>query len=199
MNELLVGLGSLVTLEPATGSDDVTCVLRVGAAELRTTLGDDFAVWAMLSRVPRTRAEMHDYIEQLDEPDPMLPGSAEQLDACIDRLREDALVVGVDPDSPRLADLALRVRPVPLYRAVVDVSGSSPAVAIGTATRTVATLDKELAGLWAVLDSVRSVAQIGVGRADADGRTAADDDIRAAFADCLELVARGGAYLDAVI
>lgn len=199
MSEIIAGLGSLVALEAGTDGVEAWCVIRVGVGERRIAVGTDFTVWAMVMRMPRTRDDMLDHIERMSGTDPTLPKDAAELEACLERLHDSALAVGIDEGSAWLADLALRVRLVPLHRALPEVTGTGPDVPIGSASREVVSLDPQRAKLWGQLDSVESVARIAVGRATVEGREADDDDMYAAFSECIDLVLLGAAYFDAAI
>lgn len=205
MSETLVGIGAFVTLQGDSAADGASCIVRAGAAEQQIPLGPDFTVWAMLVRMPRPLEDLIAYFGDLDEQsedaaaDPLLPHGADEVRQVVQRLRDEALVIGFDPRSPRLHELGVRLRAMPLHRAVTDAPGAGTGVPIGTASEVIATLEPQQARLWGRLDSARTVTHIAVGRALEIGIDPVQADLPAAFADCLELVTLGAAYLDAVI
>lgn len=198
MNEILIGLGALMTVEEGGDLADSSCVIRLGLLEERINAAEEFGVWGTVSRSPRNFEDLAGSFYRTDPSGEQQPIANEIVRPVVERLRDDGLIVGFDPDSAQLARLADRVRAVLLHRAFTAVPIESQGVPIGTASSVECVLTHRQATLWAGLADSDSVALAAIGIALSDGIDPRDADLAGSFEDCLELVRLGAAYFDAV-
>lgn len=199
MTEILIGLGSIMSIDARGPFAMPRVVLRLGVIDEVVTLDAEFTVWTYLVAYPRTMGELIHHVQHFpgDGVAPV-PRGAGEIQKIVGRLRQKGVVVGYDEDEPEDVFLAFEVRPVPFYAAVADVPGTGDLIEIGTAGSTVLALTRRQQALWSRCDDALSVAHVAAGRAMAAGLTPEQADVPAAFRDCIDLVRAGAAYLDAV-